>query len=563
MAFNPTAESAEFHYLVEMYLDATTIRLADQDLSILSGSQTGFFYEGRLSEVATVKRSLGSLLETKESYDNFTINIDNRDDFLSQIVNIETTPATFANKSACVFIGQGLTKTNYATLFPGRVLFPGGFRYDEDDIEIVLVDRRISDRRILPDSDKTFNVNDFPDVETKSKNKVIPIVYGSWQSTAGAENVRLPAFGIDVDGTTKEFKIANHRIHKLEKVFKNAQELTIGLEVDNISLDDATFQIVLGGYDSTNDIVSVNCLGMPSGINENGTMISDPGTTLKHMLTAQIGLTATNLNLSAFDTFHDTTITEGPNNVRRYINTRISTETLISELLLEVGADLRLDAQGRYEPKFRNLDIEDDRIKVNDSDIILENPRTEKADFRVEFDPDRIFANKITGNYLFNPENSLFIRTYTASADSQDSDAIDTTVERQINFNWVFQAGEIETRVDRELDLYGDDEPLSINVQLSPRFLRKQLADQVDITFDTFQEKTFQIRGLSINLNTMTNKIRGFEAIPINFGLWTNDAAPDWDVATEAQKKVSGFWTTDTGFATSTDANSQNKSRWF
>lgn len=561
MAFNPTAAVTDRNYLVEINLPATTIRLANEDLSILSGSATGFFYEGRLSGKSTLRRSLGSLLQNTQALDNFTLVIDNHDDWISRYLDLNNHTGTFANAEAHVLLGSGNSKTNYATLFPGKVLFPDGLTYDEDTVQVILTDRRLSDKRVLPVSDQTFNASDFPNMEAKSLNLPIPIIYGTWQATSDTSTARVPAFCTDISGSTKPCKIAGHRIHKLQNVYINAIALVLSTQYDNISLDDATFDLLgLAAYDSTNDVLSCNVLGIPSGIGVNASIHGSPAAVMRNILTAYMGVTTANLNVSAFDALNDKTIIEGVGDVRRHIGTRTSTDTLLAELALEVGIDLRFDSQGRYEPKFRDLDTSSARMRIDESDIILEQPNTEKAAFNVRLDQDRVYANKVVSKYQFDPSTKIYTHTFTASTASQDS--LGTVRERQINFNWLFKDDAVQLRTLREVQQFGITEPINVNLEVSPRFLLTPVADQFDLTYNQFRDKTFQIRDLVINLETTTVKLRGYDTIVLHSGQWTADSATAWNTATNTQRSFWGFWSNEAGYVTGTDSIAFEKSRW-
>ena len=549
MSFSASGKSGEYHHLVEFVLDSTTLRYADEGLSIQSGRTTGAYYQGRLSSGGTLSRSLGTFLEPKETVSTFEVVLDNQDGAIQNLIRTHT----FANRKVRVFLGEGKVKANYSEMFTGHVAHPNGIRWDEDRARITVVDQRLKHRKSLPNG--TYTALSYPNLEQKYVNTKIPIIYGDWGITTGG-GMEVPAVCISMTATNKRFKLAGHGIKGIQRVRKNAVALTMGTQVVNVSLSTATFQLSGVTYSATDDVLACNLAGIKT---INGTLITRPADVFRHLMTAWVGLTATDLNVTALNDLNIANDLDGTK-VRRVVNTSTSTETLVQELLAESNAEMRF-VGGKYAPKYRGMTLDTNRTAFRDVDILLEDEDTEKAHFEAENDPDRYYANKITARYQFDPLNNRYNGFYARQVTLAVQD-VSSVVERGVDYNWRYDDDEVSSQVNRDLIQY-TSEPVNIRFLAGPRALLKNLADQIDITFNVFSNSPIQIRRLDTSLGEMTTRVSGFSLLNFRMGRWTSDAAPAWGTASDAEKEVQGFWSLDSGYVATGDASSLNISRWY
>ena len=546
MAWNSTGQSGSFHYLVEFLLDSTTLNYADEDLSLQMTPTLGKFYEGRLPRMGTLVRTLSTFLEPKESVDTFAVEVDNSDgDLQDKIKNM-----TFANREVRIYLGEDNVFNNYSRVFTGLVAHPNGISWDEDAAVFTVIDKRVKSRRVLPSPTQRFTASSYPKVESRSLNAAVPILFGDWTSGA-VSGISVPC--ICTDTSIPKFKVCGHGLSGIDRYLKNAVKLNPVTQIQNVNLVDASFELNGVPYNVTEDTISVNCKGLYSA---NGTMWTKPGDILRSILTSYMDLTGTDLNVTAFNTLDTEVDTE---KVRRYINREESSETLINELMNEVGADLRF-VGGKYDPKYRTIGFSSERVHYRDVDIALADEQREKAAFRVENDPDRFFANRINTRYQFNPVDSIYHSSFVSSVTSSISE-VTAVVERPMDFNWYYQQNDVEARAQRELVIFSV-EPRVVDTTLTRRAMLRDLADQVDITYNIFDSKTFQVRRMETSLENMTTRILGYDLFSNTFGRWMADSAPNYNDATINQRAESGFWTTDTGFASPSDTDS-TLSKWF
>jgi len=545
--FNATGASAEFHWLAEFYLDSTTLRYADEDISIQESNTVGAFYEGRLPSSGSLVRDLGTFLEPHETVQNFDFSIDNSDGELARLIDANP----FANRRVRMWIGEGVRKSNYSEVFSGYVAHPNGIGWDEDVAHITVVDQRIRHRRVLPP--RVFDRELFPSVEDKGLNQPIPIVYGDWGLSAGSGNgsLSIPVVCTNMVAAQKTFKIADHGLKSLTRVMKNSVALSLVTQVNNICLTDGTFGIDASvAYSSTTDTVSVNCEGIKT---INGSLIERPMDVYRNMQTMWVGLTGTDLNVTAYNSINVSGTVGAV--VRRFIRDQVSTETLAKGLLNESQVDMRF-VGGKYSPKFRGLDLDPTRISIRDSDIMLEDEQSEKADFLAQKDPDRFFANRVRSRFRYDPINGLFAGSYILQVTASVAE-VSAIVERPMDFEWYYRTADVQDRVNIELATY-TKEPMNVQMRVGTRGLLLNLADQIDLTYDIFTNRAIQIRRIETELSTMTTRISGFHLFLLGLGRWTSDTAGPWD----ADKDTSGFWCTALGYAEAGNILSLNISRW-
>jgi len=197
---------------------------------------------------------------------------------------------------------------------------------------------------------------------------------------------------------------------------------------------------------------------------------------------------------------------------------------------------------------------------MHDTDIVLADVDRERADFAIEYDPDRFYANQVRVRYQYDPIDKVF---YNASA-SSDSIAIArdlATTERQMDFYWLYNKADAEARMDRELYLFSE-QPAVANVMLTRRAMLKDLADQIDLDYSIFTNKTLQIRSVETNLHTMTTRVQAYDIFTDTFGKWMAPGSPNYAAATISQRQNSGFWCDASGLADPTDPQS-DYSHWF
>lgn len=552
MPFDATGASGYFHYLVDIVLDSTTLRYADEDVSIKDTD--GYFYQGRVRPNSALVRDLGTFLEAREQVSTFNLELDNSDGAIGTIL----LNSTLANRPVDLWIGEGKHKTNYTKVYSGMIDFPGGVEWTDAKASITIADRRSKDRKILPRSEEKYTKERYPNVEKRALTQPIPICFGDW-SSAAASGASVPC--VCIDTTVPKFHVAGHGIKSIDRYILNA-EILAPTQVKNVSLSMATFELSGLAYDATSDTMSVNCKGLATA---NGTLIETPSYVLRSILTSYMGLTTTDLVGTAFN---DVEIETFDYRLRRFINYETTSDVLVQDLLNETQIDLRFE-YGNYSPKYRSLTNLTYRKEIRADDIVLASNSNDAADFTVSPDPDRMYANKVVCRYQYDPVDSQFLSATTVDCTTaQVRDGV--TCERQMDFNWIYLTNQVDQRTGRELFFFSE-QPIFVDAKMTRRILTANLADLLLVSYGVFPTgslngQLLQVRRIETDLGTMTARVNCYNVFSSrygsHYGVWTADDAPIYDDATTAERNYFGFWTDADGYAKPGDYNSET-SHWF
>jgi hypothetical protein len=548
MALDTTKTALDLHVLVKIELTGKTLYYADRNLTM----SDGIFYEGR-AKVSALNVAFNSLTEPKMRQVSVTIMLDNRGEELNDLLE----DYQWGNRSVSVYIGEGRDLSNYSLDFQGKVRFPDGITFDSDMVKVAVRDRRTYEYEMIPAG--TFTATLYPNMEEKSKNFSIPIVYGDW--TDGDES--CPA--VCVDTTVNEFKICAHAILSISQVYKNGTAVSH----TNEDLTNAKFRI--GSYDPVVDVVTVKFEGKK---NAGGALIVHPVDMIEDMLTDYVSIDSGDIDSTSFS---DAKAASGSEmKARRFIRDERSTNTLIMEIANEVGLDLYI-RDGDYTLRYREPSVDVDSY-FDETDIVQNS-------FSVQIDPDRLYLNRIRGRYRYDPGEEKYIELYIQEDTAEQADALQT-VYRKVDFEWLYRDMDVQAIIQRLLLLY-KSQPEVVEVALKYRGLLKFIADQVGLTFSKYTQQPMQIREFSKDFASGTNRVTLWEVLSfVKIGHWTEDSpvfpqtvmddgawsgsssGETWDKTWPANMKTYarshwGYWTDDNGYIDPTDPDSLTLSMWF
>lgn len=553
MAFNSDQTSPDVHYLVEIVLDAITLRYAEVDLARSDGT----LWKGLLIPNTSVRSSLGSLREPKYTASSFTITLDNHDDYIRSLLD----QYQVANRAVIVYIGDGSTSGNYSEWMRGVIRFPGGVSYNQGQATITCDDPRERDALSIPET--RFDPATYPNMETKSYYKPIPILYGDWRTTAGGGE-KIPAYQTDSTvGTGGRFHVAGHCIKAIEAVYKNGASVSF-------TGDEANGRFTLNvAYTPATDTITVNCRGATVDATTDGTLLENPALILKDFLKTWLGKADADLDLTAFTLFN--TNTTGTL-CRRWIGgERISSHTLIQELMIETWCDLAIIAN-KYTPVYRVVADVGTLTNMKDYDIQKSGSGASATfSFQVQRDPDRLFCNKVEGNYQYDPVNSAYGKVYSFEDAASQAATLSVMERAAFNFKWLYVTADVQSRVQLEVYVFGSAEVEVLNVTLLNRSIFYDPTDQFGLIFDKYGTEAtavgapFQVRSSERKMGQLINNIVAWNMLSLSPGRWTGPAATTWLLSTAYERWSQGYWTNASGYADtsgSPDATSK-RSRWF
>jgi hypothetical protein len=546
MAFDSTSAIQDWRQLIEINLTGKTVRYSRDPVTLTDGT----YYDDRLIGISSMTLSAGQLLDPRFTLPSLSMVLDNADGTISTLLD----GYTFANRTVTVKVGQGTTASDYDTVFVGSVVFPSGIQMDETQVTIDADDDRMKDQKVLPANN--FFKTTYANVETKSENLAIPIVYGDWRTSAGGGE-KVPCYCINT--STKTFKIASHAIKQIEAVYKDGSAIT----PSSTDLTNAEF-VISDAYDPDVNTITANIQGATHNGSSSGTLLETLPDITNDILQTHLSVSSGSIDSAAFTAWGDNLETV---KARRHISAEISSNTLISEALIEGFADLIIDG-GKYTPRFRILGTSG-IDQYRDFDLTDKSKGTKE--FSVQNDPQRVTLNQVVSNYRYDPSQGKYIQRFDAEDSASIAD-LETTRRRRLNFNWLYLDTDAQTRATRELLAFSTEVEM-VEVGVGPRSLTKKPMDQFRLQFNKFVDGSgesgfgtpFQVRDITIDFGKMNSVIRAWNINTLVSGRWTTATAPNWTSSTHGQRLDQGFWTDNNGFADpsgSPDASSK-RSRWF
>ena len=543
MAFDQNSSIQDWRQLVEISLTGKTLNYARDPVTFTDGT----VYEGRLLSMSSMTLSAGQLLDPRVTMPSLTLNLDNSDNGISDLMETYE----WSNKSVTVKIGQGTTAADYTTVFIGTILFPGGIQFDDTTAHIELDDERMKDEKVLPT--RKFFPSTYANVELKSKNLPIPLIYGDWRTSAGGGE-KVPCYCINT--TNRTFKIASHAIKEIQAVYKNGVAATL------TSTDLANAEFVMSdSYDQLTDIVTANIQGATHNGTSGGNLLESLPDIVEDILTTHLSVASGNIDSTAFSTW-ETNL--GTVKARRHISTEASSNTLITDALIEGFADLII-VDGKYTPRYRIAGLTD-LDSYRDYDMMARRDGVKQ--FSVSRDPERITLNQVVADYRYDPSETKFAGRF----DLDDDAAIalgGTTRRRRMRYEWLYLDTDAEVRAERELYTFAAELEM-LNVGIGPRSLTKVPTDQFRLTYNKYTDASgfgnpFMIRDISIDFNQMRSTIRAWNVLTLSPGRWTASTAPTWLSSNLTQREEHGFWTDNNGYAdpSGTPDETSKRSKWF
>ena len=543
MAFDQTSSIQDWRQLVEIALTGKTLYYARDPVTFDDGT----VYDGRLLSMSSMTLSAGQLLDPRVTMPSLTLNLDNSDSGISDLME----SYEWSNKSVTVKIGQGTAAADYTTVFVGTILFPGGIQFDDTVARIELDDERMKDEKVLPT--RKFFVSTYANVELKSKNLPIPLIYGDWRTSAGGGE-KVPCYCINT--TNRTFKIASHAIKEIQAVYKNGVAATL------TSTDLANAEFVMDdAYDETTDTVTANIQGATHNGTSGGTLLESLPDIVEDILKTHLGVSSGNIDSTAFSTW-ETNL--GTVKARRHIATEASSNTLITDALVEGFADLII-LDGKYVPRYRIAGLTG-LDSYRDFDMMARRDGVKQ--FQVAKDPERITLNQIVASYRYDPANLKFASRFDLDDDAAIA-LVGTTRRRRMQYNWLYVDADAETRAERELYTFAAELEM-VTVGIGPRSLTKVPTDQFRLTYSKFTDASgfgvpMMIRDIAIDFNQMRSTIRAWNVLTLSPGRWTVSTAPTWLSSNLTQREEHGFWTDNDGYAdpSGTPDETSKRSKWF
>ena len=544
MALVTNKATQDWRVLVEISLTGLTLKLAEETVIMDDGS----VYNGRLQDVGLIEQSAGAVLDPKVITSRNTITLDNADGQFTTYFD----DYIWTNREVVIKAGQGLTIADYEEIYRGRVLTSGGVRMTEQAMTVTVDDVRSQNSRTLPVN--KFFPSDYANIEDKSKYLPKPLVYGDFSSGAGPQ--RVPAFQTDdTVGTGGEFTWADHAVKDLESVWLDDGTGAVSVAFSSENNTTATFTLDVA-YSPNTDTVTVHGKGATDDGTSSGTLLESLSDIVNDILTTHLGVAAGNIDSAAFTAWEGelTTADYG----RRWIGTEISSNTLITEALVEGFADMTVRSN-KYYPVYRLVPLTSlDTFREAD----LRNQAGGEKVFEVTQDPEENYLNTVAVDYAYNPVSGKYAR-YEKDYSAEITDA-GIRQRRRLTLKWLYKQVGSETRGERELFNFSTITEM-MGTAVGPRCLTKVPTDFFRITYSKYTDIAFQIRQITKDFSAMTARITAWNVAALVVRRWTASGEPTWLLSTQQEREENGFWTDTSGYADTTvppDEDSKD-SIWF
>jgi len=545
VAFDFTTTTKQRTPLMEIDLGATTLRYADQHLSLSDGTH----YEGRIISFPSVQLSLGRLLNAEFRRPSITVTLSDPDREISTLFLANN---EFVGKPVTLKIVSGTNAADVKTCFVGCRKFPGGVSWDDGRFSMAIEWDLKADMRPLPR--QKFFPSAYPRVEDKSKFLPIPWIYGDFRSTV-TENQKVPCYQIDYnEGTGGRFKIAE-TLQAIEAVYKNGVSVAFTASAGDITAGEFVLDVA---YDPLLDTIEAHVLGATTAtFSGAGAEFSLPRLAYDLLTNSSLlDLAASRINVTAFADWEGelSANTLG----RRWIGTETAGGTLLAEIFSDGLADNYLNTSNEYTPIYRKRDTQSGIPTYREAD--LKPLGRQGRAFSVQVDEQTTYANVVVGDYARRPESG---ESYAASVTDEGTSAISAAGSRhrrRLRMGWLYTAAAAEPRTAIELTIFSR-EVQTTRITLGPPGLALNPTDQFKLAYGPYEladggGTVFQVRDIQYNFRDMEATVTAWNLDPLTSGTYTNDAAPNWASASASQRVSQGFWTNDSGEADPGDSAS-------
>jgi len=511
--------------------------------------------------MTSLVRSAGSLGDARIELPTLQVELTNNPDQSDTRTQDLLDEYEWGNRDVELIFGNGGDATTYTTTWKGKTQFPGGIGFNDARVIVRMVDVRSADARYLPTG--FFSTDDYANMETKSINLPIPIVYGDWYSTAGQAACPIPAYQIDsTEGTGGRIKIACHALQSIEAVYLDGASASF--TASSSDLDDGEF-VLDEAYDPATETITVHCRGATEDGTSSGTLLQAAPAIFNDLYQTHLGVDAGNIASSALTDWDD--YLDSNAYMRRWIGgVQTHSDDLTAQLLREGFADLTVEA-GVYVPRYRVISPDGTATLVQAADILEEFEGGRKR-FDVDQNPADIYANEVLGTYEYNPIDQAHEGLYLADDEVAIAEK-GQRVRRDLPMYWIYITQGAEDRTNREVYVFSGELEL-VHLTMGPIVADHEPTDQIELVYskfevDDYEGVPFQLRDTETDPLSWEVTAIAWNLYRLSTGTWTDEAATTWLTATRQERFEKGFWSDADGYAdtSGTPDDASRKYRWW
>lgn len=203
-----------------------TFRVSDRSFYIIDDEGVSHYYDARAERAPMISATVGEWLQPKYQISDLQMSLNNRDGLYNPYLPLGDLYQQWTNATVEICIGFGEKRSNYLSIFQGKVAVNQGLTTTRDTIELKVNDKLEGDQIPLPV--RAFSSDNFPDINDDQAGKPVPLVYGDWSENV-PEYGSVPAYctnALEEDATQYDFKISDLELRTIDSVWLHRGDRT-------------------------------------------------------------------------------------------------------------------------------------------------------------------------------------------------------------------------------------------------------------------------------------------------------------------------------------------------
>lgn len=207
-------------WFVEITLTPEIVfRASNQAFYVQDEDGLNRFIDARAEKPPSISVTVGEWLNPNYEVSDASFTLNNRDGFYNAYLPLGDSYRQWSGAKVQVFIGFGEKRSNYHSLFEGQVTTKQGLSTTRDSIEVKAYDKLDLDE--IPMPPRSYNSDNYPDIDDTSAGKPIPLVYGDWtENVADAGSVTATCINaLDDSAIAFLFKVSDIELSDITAIY--------------------------------------------------------------------------------------------------------------------------------------------------------------------------------------------------------------------------------------------------------------------------------------------------------------------------------------------------------
>lgn len=398
-----------------------------------------------------------------------------------------------------------------------------------------------------------FWESNYPNLDPYMEGKPIPIYYGEYNSSLAPVVTCIDsAYGTD----TYQFKICDHCIESIDHAYVIYEDgndwSTIAISNTNTTL--ATFTVLDSDFVLGQSRIKVAFHGKSTA--GGSTAFGGAPEIVEDLLTDILNYAATDLESTAFAASK----TESENILNVPIEKVTQALTIIEKICQSDLAFFDEDENGHLRYRTWKPYLVSTYTEIDGTDFI------EMPEF---IEDNKQLYSTVSIGYAYSCSREKY--KFVDKTEAKTQYKFDRN--EQLELKTYLRTKSDATILAQRINYLTRDPTLKLNANFKMPLIDKNLGDKVEITLDRvpstnssgYTNQVFEINEKQISYSPLINEMQMFNLKDFGgyIGYWTSAAAPKWSTASDAQKRVAGYWSDSSGYADPSDSSSLNVSLWW